>query len=131
VGPLAIVLLLSGCGGGGGSSDANVVTDPVVDTPDPADEPDIEPVVSIPAVDDGEALPGGEATRHIFDNDAFSFAPSAIEDDFQDDANFKSGNQLFRTESEGLGPLMNANTCQACHIKDGRGQVPIDARIHR
>src|SRR5690606_39861567 len=26
--------------------------------------------------------------------------------------------------SDGLGPLFNARSCQACHVKDGRGTVP-------
>src|SRR3546814_16984449 len=44
------------------------------------------------------------------------------------------GNGLFRKDwvsspsstqaSDGLGPLFNARSCQACHTKDGRGTVP-------
>ena len=27
--------------------------------------------------------------------------------------------------SDGLGPIYNARACQSCHIKDGRGHLPI------
>ena len=47
----------------------------------------------------------------------------------------EAGNALFNKRwssspsstlaSDGLGPLFNARSCQACHIKDGRGEVPL------
>ena len=47
---------------------------------------------------------------------------------------FFIGNSFFRnpwvsapastTARDGLGPLFNTNTCQSCHIKDGRGRPP-------
>ena len=48
---------------------------------------------------------------------------------------FFIGNAFFRnpwvsapasaTARDGVGPLFNTNTCQSCHIKDGRGRPPI------
>ncbi len=48
---------------------------------------------------------------------------------------FKLGNALFNKlwvaspsstqASDGLGPYYNARACQSCHIKDGRGQLPV------
>ncbi len=47
---------------------------------------------------------------------------------------FKVGNSFFKAPwvmapsstiaRDGLGPLMNTNACQNCHLKDGRGHVP-------
>jgi CxxC motif-containing protein (DUF1111 family) len=47
---------------------------------------------------------------------------------------FKAGDEIFRKlwvaasstvrESDGLGPLFNARSCQSCHLKDGRGARP-------
>jgi CxxC motif-containing protein (DUF1111 family) len=47
---------------------------------------------------------------------------------------FSVGNSFFRnpwvsapastTARDGLGPLFNINSCQGCHIKDGRGHAP-------
>ncbi len=49
--------------------------------------------------------------------------------------NFSIGNSFFRnpwiaapattTARDGLGPLFNTNSCQGCHIKDGRGHPPL------
>ncbi len=50
--------------------------------------------------------------------------------------NFSVGNSFFRNAwviapastaaRDGLGPLFNTNACQNCHIKDGRGHLPIN-----
>lgn len=47
---------------------------------------------------------------------------------------FRAGNLVFRklwvvapanfTASDGLGPRFNARSCQTCHLRDGRGQLP-------
>src|SRR3546814_10241172 len=47
---------------------------------------------------------------------------------------FSVGNRFFRnsggiapastTARDGLGPLLNTNACQNCHVKDGRGHPP-------
>ncbi len=76
---------------------------------------------------------GGKATARTRDNaDAFS-QPSANLS-FEDQLNLRVGNGLFRKlwvssrsstlASDGLGPLLNARSCQRCHIKDGRGHTP-------
>src|SRR3546814_6624781 len=54
---------------------------------------------------------------------------------FEKELDFKVGNGVFRklwtsapsstTSSDGLGPLYNARSCQSCHLKDGRGHVPV------
>ena len=73
-----------------------------------------------------ERFPGGAATTSLSNDEAFGQSPTAVQQDFSADANFKSGNQIFRNDHEGEGPLLNARTCQGCHIKDGRGIVPPD-----
>ena len=57
---------------------------------------------------------------------------------FEQEAQFKLGNALFRKiwvsspsstqASDGLGPLFNARGCQSCHIKDGRGHPPFEGQ---
>jgi CxxC motif-containing protein (DUF1111 family) len=80
-----------------------------------------------------EALPGGLATvRRTRTADAFSQPSASLDPDGE--MRFKLGNALFRRNwvaapsstiaSDGLGPLYNARACQACHLKDGRGQPP-------
>src|SRR3546814_11426878 len=54
---------------------------------------------------------------------------------FEKELDFKVGNGVFRklwtsapsstTSSDGLGPLYNARSCESCHLKDGRGHVPV------
>jgi CxxC motif-containing protein (DUF1111 family) len=54
---------------------------------------------------------------------------------FDRQMNFNLGNALFTKTwvsapsstkaSDGLGPLFNARGCQDCHLKDGRGHVPV------
>jgi CxxC motif-containing protein (DUF1111 family) len=85
-------------------------------------------------LDEGEDMPGGAATaRQSTDNaNAFSHASGNI--DFKREFDFKIGNGIFKKiwvsapastkSSDGLGPLFNARSCQACHIKDGRGHPP-------
>jgi len=82
----------------------------------------------------GEEHPGGAATSdHRTDTiDAFShFSPNM---GLAKELDFKIGNGIFRKfwvsapastkSSDGLGPLYNARACQACHLKDGRGEPP-------
>lgn len=72
-----------------------------------------------------EYLSGGEASIKRVDIDAFGQSPNAITSDFSDDAIFKRGNLLFRNTHTNAGPLLNTETCQGCHIKDGRGNPPV------
>jgi CxxC motif-containing protein (DUF1111 family) len=79
-----------------------------------------------------EGLSAGAATvRARTGADAFSDPSGNI--DFEREMDFKLGNALFRrdwvsapsstTAADGLGPLFNATSCQACHIRDGRGHT--------
>ncbi len=84
------------------------------------------------AAEPDEALSGGTATIHKFDQNAFS-QPSGNLSPLRR-LDFGVGNSFFRnpwviapssTEArDGLGPLFNTNACQNCHVKDGRGQPP-------
>lgn len=78
----------------------------------------------------GEALSGGDATVMKFDQNAFSMPAANLAPVRRLD--FSVGNSFFRnpwviapsstTARDGLGPLLNTNACQSCHIKDGRGR---------
>lgn len=78
----------------------------------------------------GEALSAGAASVMRFDQNAFSM-PSANLSPLRR-LDFSVGNSFFRnpwviapsstTARDGLGPLINTNACQSCHIKDGRGR---------
>lgn len=81
-----------------------------------------------------EAKSAGAATvRATTTADAFSQPSANI--GFAGELDFKLGNALFRKTwiaspastlaSDGLGPLYNARACQDCHLKDGRGRVPV------
>lgn len=82
----------------------------------------------------GEALSGGRATVNKSDQNAFSMPSANLSPVRRLD--FSVGNSFFRspwviapastTARDGLGPLLNTNACQNCHIKDGRGH-PADA----
>ncbi len=84
-----------------------------------------------------EDKPGGAATvRARATTDAFS-TPSANLTNAEV-SDFNLGNGLFTKlwvsapastlASDGLGPLYNARGCQNCHLKDGRGHPPADAK---
>lgn len=78
-----------------------------------------------------EALPGGATTvtdafgRNAFSQPAANLGPAGLQA-------FGEGNVLFRklwiaapsfiTGSDGLGPLYNARSCEACHRRDGRSR---------
>ena len=80
-----------------------------------------------------ELMQAGAATvRPLINADIFSLPSATL--DFEGRQRFQMGNSLFRKDwvsspsstqaSDGLGPLFNARSCQACHVKDGRGTVP-------
>ena len=79
------------------------------------------------------ALPGGATTTQFQDENAFSQPATNL--DFEGRMNFSIGNSYFRNPwiaapasaeaRDGLGPLFNTNSCQGCHIKDGRGHPPL------
>lgn len=82
----------------------------------------------------GEERPGGAATTDKT-RDRSVFSQSSANMSFAKELDFKVGNGVFRklwtsapsstTSSDGLGPLYNARSCQSCHLKDGRGHVPV------
>ncbi|NKQ11906.1 di-heme oxidoreductase family protein [Pseudomonas sp. SST3] len=84
----------------------------------------------------GEALSAGDATVMKFDQNAFSMPSANLSPVRRLD--FSVGNSFFRnpwviapastTARDGLGPLLNTNACQSCHIKDGRGRPAQDER---
>lgn len=77
-------------------------------------------------------LPGGSTT--VFDASREAFAQPLDNLDPRSLARFFSGDTLFNTNwvspssvvdgRDGLGPLFNARSCSACHLKDGRGSPP-------
>ncbi len=77
-------------------------------------------------------LSGGEGTVQQADHNAFSLPQANLS--MTKRLDFSVGNSFFRNPwveapsttnaRDGLGPLFNTNTCQGCHIKDGRGNPP-------
>lgn len=82
--------------------------------------------------EEGEEFSGGETTIFDTSHDAFGFKASNL--NRSDDANFGTGNSLFRqnwvtapastTARDGLGPFFNSRSCSGCHFKDGKGRPP-------
>lgn len=79
-------------------------------------------------------LSGGDTT--VFDQSTNAFSLPAANTSITRRDNFFIGNAFFRqpwvtapastSSRDGLGPLFNTNSCQGCHIKDGRGHPPIN-----
>ncbi len=75
---------------------------------------------------------GGATTVHVTDRHAFSRPAANL--DVQRRAAFSIGNAFFNSPwvvapatagaRDGLGPLFNARSCDACHNNDGRGRPP-------
>ncbi len=75
---------------------------------------------------------GGDATRPLTAQNAFSFQAANAEQKHQ--RPFSFGNRLFNTNwveapasvkaFDGLGPMFNRVSCSGCHTKDGRGRPP-------
>ncbi|HDZ39986.1 MAG TPA: c-type cytochrome [Marinobacter sp.] len=75
---------------------------------------------------------GGDGTVDQFDTNAYSLPQGNLS--MTKSLDFSVGNSFFRnpwveapastTARDGLGPLFNTNSCQGCHIKDGRGHPP-------
>ncbi len=88
-------------------------------------------LTAMPAVADYR-LPGGDTT--IFDASREAYTQPAHNLDPRSLARFFSGDTLFNTNwvsassvvegRDGRGPLFNARSCSACHLKDGRGRPP-------
>jgi CxxC motif-containing protein (DUF1111 family) len=81
-----------------------------------------------------EVLAGGATT--VFDKSGNAFSLPAANMSISRRDRFSIGNSFFRNPwviapsstraRDGLGPLYNTNTCQSCHVKDGRGRLPAD-----
>lgn len=77
-------------------------------------------------------LPGGDTTTQVQGLNAFSQPAANLS--FEGRLDFSVGNSFFRNPwvtapastqaRDGIGPLFNTNSCQGCHIKDGRGHPP-------
>lgn len=111
-------MLFIGCG----ETSKSVKVEPGIIDP-VTDHSGIEPI-NIDVIDKSEYLSGGDATLFVSNEDAFSTRPRAIADDFQLDGHFTSGDHLFRTPDDGIGPILSTGSCQGCHLNDGRGVVP-------
>ena len=72
---------------------------------------------------------GGDGSVEQSDHNAYSLPQANMA--MSERLNFSVGNSFFRNPwviapsstdaRDGLGPLFNTNSCQGCHIKDGRG----------
>jgi CxxC motif-containing protein (DUF1111 family) len=79
-----------------------------------------------------QAYAGGATTVMDAGINAFSLPAANLSISRRD--HFSIGNSFFRNPwviapsstraRDGLGPLYNTNTCQSCHVKDGRGRPP-------
>lgn len=77
-------------------------------------------------------FPGGDTTTQLQGVNAFSQPAANLS--FERKLDFSVGNSFFRNPwvtapastqaRDGVGPLFNTNSCQGCHIKDGRGHPP-------
>lgn len=82
--------------------------------------------------DPAEALPGGNMTRAMGGRNTFLEPASTLS--LEHKLTFYSGGSFFRqawviapsstTLRDGLGPLFNARSCAACHVRGGRGRPP-------
>lgn len=85
-----------------------------------------------PAPVQDSPLSGGQGTVDQADHNAFSLPQSNLS--MMKRMDFSVGNSFFRNPwveapastdaRDGLGPLFNTNSCQGCHLKDGRGNPP-------
>jgi CxxC motif-containing protein (DUF1111 family) len=135
--PAVIAVLLAGAGGIGRAQE--VPADPHLSAlpRTPAEAARVAemlaPLAGYDLAEPRESLPGGTATvmggfgREAFSQPSAGLGAGAL-------TAFELGNILFRKlrvaapaptpDSDGLGPLYNARSCEACHRRDGRGAVP-------
>lgn len=89
------------------------------------------PTISPPLSD--PRLAGGATT--VFDSSSNAYSLPAKNLDLLRRDDFFIGNAFFKQPwviapastkaRDGLGPLFNINSCQGCHVKDGRGRPPL------
>ena len=86
----------------------------------------------------GEDMPGGSASVSVSGFNSFALPSANMPVSKRLD--FHTGNSFFREAWEaapgdkpsrdGLGPLFNTNTCESCHIRDGRGHAPEEGELN-
>ncbi|MGQ7249428.1 di-heme oxidoreductase family protein [Halomonas sp. V046] len=93
----------------------------------------IAPLASAAPIQD-TPMTGGDGSVSQFDHNAYSLPLGNLP--MTERLDFSVGNSFFRNPwvvapastdaRDGLGPLINTNSCQGCHIKDGRGHPPAE-----
>src|SRR5687767_12465383 len=76
----------------------------------------------------GGAMTVSESSRHAFSRPATNLTVSQRGEFFMGNAFFNSPWVVAPASAsarDGLGPLFNARSCDACHNNDGRGQPPV------
>ena len=116
---LLLIPLLISCSDDNTSTNSDDNTPPKIEL----DHSGLEPITA-DLILENEYLSAGDATVFLKTKDAFSTRPDPISDDFALDANFTSGDHLFRTPHADIGPMLSTGTCQGCHLNDGRGVLP-------
>ncbi len=86
-----------------------------------------------PGLEPGELLPGGATTNTLLGG-RNAFIRPAENITVEHEPAFYTGNSFFNQawveapastgRRDGLGPLFNARSCAACHLRDGRGRPP-------
>jgi CxxC motif-containing protein (DUF1111 family) len=118
----------------GGSSEKTAEVEPPITIPPvtpvvpTVDHSGLTPLTA-DVIEKGEYLSGGDTTVFVSNENAFSRKPAAIVDNFQLDGHFTSGDHLFRTPDNNIGPILSTGSCQGCHLNDGRGVVPASPEI--
>lgn len=92
----------------------------------------VEPVVT--TYEQDEEYSGGRGGT-VFDESVNAFSNPIPNLNFDENTKFVTGNSFNRnpwvvapastTARDGLGPMLNANSCSGCHFLDGRGRPPI------
>ena len=107
---------------------------------DPKQQAVVEKVLTLPKTfsqaESFEAMTGGATTRRETNLGRQAYSRFLSNLNSADEQLAALGNALFRKSwvaapasahsSDGLGPVFNARSCQGCHIKDGRGTVPLE-----
>lgn len=93
------------------------------------------PELAVPAVTEAEYRPGGSATTSLSPFPSFEKPVPSLPDEAGVD--FYAGRALARqpwvkaptiTDArDGLGPIYNARACLSCHVRGGKGLIPVDS----
>ena len=80
---------------------------------------------------DASEVNAGGAQATVADASTNAFGRPAPGLSFISKGLFENGNHLFRTprgRERGTGPMLNAQSCQGCHVLDGKGNPPRSAQ---